>query len=222
MRARRVVAAGRIWEGSGVLARRIRRRLARWIAAGRRTDLTGWQAVLGCVVRAALVLLAAGLAVLLVRGVPISLWFATPAWVVAAYRAAPRAQSLAEGSADGGEEPLAAVPPSPGAAFARWLLQIIGGRPGIHLYELYPAMRQLPGHEALDDTALRAALRTLGVTVTRSLRVPPVEGRSGVRREDVQALLPPGGEHHGETGGDAGQPQDSPALSGTGDRAESA
>lgn len=214
---RRLVAS-RLWIGCGLLSRRIRRRLAAWIRRGRRTDLTGWTAMLGCIVRAGLLLLAAYIAVRIVRALPAVLWLATPIWCVLAYRAAPAPKDTTAAA----DEPPATAPLTPPAAFARWLLKTIGDRPGIHLYELYPAMRQLDGHEGLDDTALRAALRTLGVPVTRSLRVGPVEGRSGVRRADAEALLSPRGEQPGETGGDAGQTPDSPALSGRGEWVESA
>lgn len=215
--------AERLWTGSGILARRIRRRITTWIAAGRRPDLTGWQAILGCIMRAALVLLAGYLLARIVRALPVVLWLLAPAWLIAAYRSVPKPATAFADTAptvlgEAREEP----PVDPRLAFGRWLLQTIGSRPGIHLRELYPAMRELPGREGLSDPQLRAALRTLGVTVTRSLRVPPVEGRSGVRREDAQALLSPAGEPAGHGHGDAGQPQDSPALSGAGDRAESA
>lgn len=215
--ARRTLTAVRVWEGSGILARRIRRRITAWIAAGRRPDLTGWQAALGCIVRAALVLLAGYLLARILRALPALLWLLAPVWLVIAYRAAPPATTEEELPAGAAEPPA-----DPRADLARWLLQTIGGRPGIHLYELYPAMRKLPGLESLDDTALRAALRTLGVTVTRSLRVPPVEGRSGVRREDAEALLSPGGEGPVQTAGDAGQSGDSPVLSASGEWVKSA
>lgn len=109
------------------------------------------------------------------------------------------------------DEPTTATD-EPRIALARWLLDTIGDRPGIHLQELYPAMRQLAGQEGRTDAELRAALRTLGVPVQRSLRIGRVAGRSGVRRDDVQALLPPTGDRPVEQHGDAGQDADSPPL----------
>lgn len=94
--------------------------------------------------------------------------------------------------------------------FAQWLLDLIDDRSGIHLRELYPAMRTLPGQEDRDNGQLRAALSTLGVPVTRSLRLGGVAGRSGVARADVEALLPSTGEPGGDFDGDAGQTADSP------------
>ncbi|MFD9716703.1 hypothetical protein [Streptomyces sp. NPDC059076] len=106
----------------------------------------------------------------------------------------------------------------PRTALVEWLTLAIGDRPGIHLYELYPAMRQLRGHQGLDDAALRAALKTLGIPVTRSLRIGDIEGRSGVRLTDLTTLLPHTGEGPLSKGGDAGQSADSPP----GERSETA
>ncbi|MEU0986024.1 hypothetical protein [Streptomyces sp. NPDC005953] len=95
-------------------------------------------------------------------------------------------------------------------ALVEWLTLAIGDRPGIHLYELYPAMRQLHCRQGLDDAALRAALKTLGIPVTRSLRIGDIEGRSGVRLTDLTPLLPHTGEGPLSRGGNAGQSADSP------------
>lgn len=207
----------RLAAGSAQLAHQLRARLADWIARGRREDLSGWKAALGPAARSFAVLVIACGAARVVRAVPVLLWLLVPAWTVAAYRAAP---PLAAAGPVGDEHQE--LPADPRADLARWVLQIIGERPGVHLYELYPAMRRLPGREGLSDPQLRAALRVLGITVTRSLRVPPVEGRSGVRREDVEALLPRAESWRGERHGDAGQRPDSPVLSGVGEGAESA
>jgi hypothetical protein len=114
-------------------------------------------------------------------------------------------------------EPDDDAPADPRHALARWLLDTIGKRPGIHLRELYPAMRELPGQEGRTDAELRALLRAFDVPVHRSLRLGRVAGRSGVRRGDVEALLPSDGESPVDSGGDAGQSADSPPLSGVGE-----
>lgn len=100
--------------------------------------------------------------------------------------------------------------PEPPDAFRLWLLQLIGTRPGVHLRELYPAMRSLPGHEHLTDAQLRAALRTLSIPVSRSVRIGALAGRSGVYRAALTPLPSPGGEPRVEQGGDAGQSAFSP------------
>ncbi|MGY5048281.1 hypothetical protein ACWDE0_22015 [Streptomyces sp. 900105755] len=137
---------------------------------------------------------------------------AVVAWCLAAWWAAPPAAP----------EPAPAVETS-GApdAFVTWLLQLMGDRSGIHLRELYPAMRELPGHEGRNNAELRAALSTLGIPVTRSLRLGGVAGRSGVARASLEALPSPSGELRGEPDGDAGQGPDSPPLSVVGEGVES-
>jgi hypothetical protein len=143
--------------------------------------------------------------------------FAAPAvllaWCVAAWWVAPPTAV---------EPEQAAEVSASSDAFVPWLLQLMGDRPGIHLRELYPAMRQLPGHEDRDNGQLRAALNTLGIPVTRSLRLGGVAGRSGVARADIEALPSPSGESGGETDGDAGQSPDSPQVSVVGEGVESA
>lgn len=213
MTAPRRVAARRLWSGSGVLARRAAGGAAAWVRRGRRTDIKGLRAVFGALLRAGVLLGGAYAAARTVRAAPALLWPLSGTWVVLAYRAG-SATSLTV-------EPPAEVVPEPREAFARWVLTIIGDRAGVHLAELYPAMRTLPGQAGWDDPALRAALRVLGVPVVRSLRLGRVAGRSGVRRTDVAALLPRA-EDAVKIGGDAGQGADSPLLFAGGERVESA
>jgi hypothetical protein len=135
------------------------------------------------------------------------------AWCAAAYALAPPA--------------LDAPAPEPQAAgtrdgFVLWLVSLMTDRPGIHLRDLYPAMRELPGHEDRDNTQLRAALRTLGIPVRRSLRLGGVAGRSGVALADLEPLPSPPGELGGDFDGDAGQAMDSPDGERPGERLESA
>lgn len=107
-------------------------------------------------------------------------------------------------------------------AFVLWLADLMNGQPGIHLRDLYAAMRQMPGHEDRDNAQLRAALRTLGIPVRRSLRIGKQSGRSGVALADLQPLPSPVGESRVDSGGDAGQPADSPAGESAGEWLESA
>jgi hypothetical protein len=134
---------------------------------------------------------------------------AVVAWCAAAWWVTPPAPAV--------EEPEAAPTAEAPQAFTQWLLDTIGDRPGIHLRELYPAMRRLPGCERHDDAQLRAALQTFGIPVHRSLRIGVVAGRSGVRRGDLEALPTPDREDPTETYGDAGQSADSPPLSTSGE-----
>ncbi|MFD6275822.1 hypothetical protein ACFWFI_09645 [Streptomyces sp. NPDC060209] len=68
---------------------------------------------------------------------------------------------------------------------------LIGDRPGIHLAELYAAFQARPAAAHLDDARLRALLNHCHVTVTKSLRIGAVTGRSGIKATDIKALLSP-------------------------------
>ncbi|WP_435285925.1 hypothetical protein [Streptomyces bacillaris] len=98
-----------------------------------------------------------------------------------------------------------AAPATPRDAIVQWLTQTIGNRPGIHLYELYPKMRALPGMQAHDEPALREALRALDIPITRAFTIGDVKGRSGVRLADLAAPLPSREEQPLSKGEDAGE-----------------
>ncbi|MGA6159606.1 hypothetical protein ACPEIC_40430 [Stenotrophomonas sp. NPDC087984] len=89
------------------------------------------------------------------------------------------------------------------------VLEMVGDRPGIHLSELYPRLLASPAAAHLDETRLRATLTDAGITIHRSMRVGDVEGRSGIKRTDLEALLRPSPRSPGlapsPTRGDAGQ-----------------
>jgi hypothetical protein len=205
-------AAARLTAGSAALAQHLTRRTVRWVAAGRRADLTGWRTALGPLVRGTIIAVVLYSAARIIRARPTLLWVVVPLWLIAAWRASPRPTA---------PQPAEKPAPTPRDGLARWLLDLIGDRPGVHLAELYPALRQLPGQQDRDDAALRAALRTLGVPVVRSLRIGGVAGRSGVRRTDVAAILSPAESRDGESHGDAGQTADSPRLSVIGEEVKS-
>jgi hypothetical protein len=164
--------------GSRVLARR------GWAQLGEHLD--GWERYGALAFGGYVIVYAAGHAPNVAR-------FAIPgavvAWCVAAWWMAPPA------AAERAPEAEASGPPD---TFVPWLLHLMGDRPGIHLRDLYPAMRQLPGHEDRDNTQLRAALRTLDIPVRRSLRLGGVAGRSEVARADLAPLPSPSGESHVE------------------------
>ncbi|MGV9565061.1 hypothetical protein [Streptomyces sp. NPDC003480] len=194
-------AGAALWAGTCELVR------LGWAALGRRFD---WRE------RLAALAIGGYLAVYACQHAPQVAHFVIPvaavAWCVAAWWVVRSAI----------DEPEPTAEPTAQDWFVVWLLQLIGDQPGIHLRDLYPAMRQLPGQEDRDDTQLRAALRTLGIPVRRSLRTGGIAGRSGLARADVEPLLAPGGESGVESGGEAGQAVDSPPLSTAGEGMESA
>ncbi|GAA4663165.1 hypothetical protein [Streptomyces youssoufiensis] len=170
----------RLYDGSLLLGRRIRRAL---IPPGR----------LGAaVVRCAAGALAAVLVLNAAHQAPILMavaagWWCQRAWALGP-SAAGRHDEPAEPPADGPaavEEP----PADPHRQLLEGVHALIGDRTGIHLSELYPALLARPGAAHLDEARLRAALLATGLTIHRSMRVGDIEGRSGIKAADVQALL---------------------------------
>jgi hypothetical protein len=199
-------AGASLCAGSAVLLR------AGWTYLGER--LHGWERYGACAFGGYVAVYGCGHAPDVAR-------FAVPGtvvvWCAAAWWAAPPAD-VEEPEPEPVEEPDLDAR----AAFVQWLLDLIGDRPGIHLRDLYPAMRQLPGCESHDNARLRTALTTLGIPVHRSLRIGVLAGRSGVRKTDLLSLPPLDEPESGEPDGDAGQPVDSPAGESPGEQMESA
>ncbi|WP_438478974.1 hypothetical protein [Streptomyces asiaticus] len=106
------------------------------------------------------------------------------------------------------------------------VLEMVGDRPGIHLSELYPRLLASPAAAHLDETRLRATLTDAGITIHRSMRVGDVEGRSGIKRIDLEALLRPAPlsavPDPSPTDGDAGQAPPESGGERSGERLESA
>ncbi|WP_431772198.1 hypothetical protein [Streptomyces cucumeris] len=106
------------------------------------------------------------------------------------------------------------------------VLEMVGDRPGIHLSELYPRMLASPWGAHLDETRLRTALTDARITITRSMRVGDVEGCSGIKRADLEALLrpaPPSPEPSpSPADGDAGQAPPESGGERAGERLETA
>lgn len=179
-------AADRLCTGHAILARRVGRRLAAWVAAGRRPDLTGWRTALGPLARSA-VLLAAGYAVArIIRAVPGMLWVLTPAWLIAAYRAGkPAATAAAPAPVEGAPDPPARNPAEDVRAM---LLGVLGDRPAVHLSEVLAHLQEQGQWEGKTVRDLRARLEALGIPVQPKLKIGGVPTR-GVLRSDL--LAPP-------------------------------
>jgi hypothetical protein len=191
-------AADRVWDGSGILRRRALAGLADWVKdAG---------SMRGRLLRLAIL---AGLGYLgwrLIRAWPWLMWAATSAWCGAAWyltrkpeaeaekkpAAAPVEQAPAEPEPDPVEEaenePAPEPPRDPRAELVDTLLDVVGDAHGIHLRDLYPRLRQRPGWGHLDDPAIRAVLDDYRVPTVRAMSVGGVDGRTGIRREALQAL----------------------------------
>ncbi|MCI4045116.1 DUF3742 family protein [Streptomyces sp. TRM75563] len=95
--------------GQRLLLRRITARAAAWVHAGRRADLDGIAAILGCVLRLAVLAAGAYGAWLLIRRWPAVLWVAVPVWCWAAIRAIPTETAEQPANEEGGSEPAPAA-----------------------------------------------------------------------------------------------------------------
>ncbi|MFB6423663.1 hypothetical protein ACFCXC_18245 [Streptomyces microflavus] len=180
--AARTVTAQRLTTGSSALITRIGTRTAAWIRAGRREDLTGLAAVLGCIARALIV--AAGAYVLwrIIRAAPALLWALVPAWCWAALRAAPRtaAENFSE---EAPEEPE----PDPRDAVLRLLYEALGDNPSMYLADLLQHLQEKGHGKGWKVADLRARLEALRIPVEQRLRT----GGRGASRGIVRDQLPP-------------------------------
>ncbi|MFD8710388.1 hypothetical protein ACFV07_07925 [Streptomyces anulatus] len=120
--------------GQRLLLRRLTARAAAWVRAGRRDDLDGVAAVLGCVLRLAVLAAGAYGAWLLIRRWPSVLWVAVPVWCWAAIRAIPtEAEQPSEGEEGSGPAPAAEqAPPLPTLQDVRDAVSRVG-TPHAHL-----------------------------------------------------------------------------------------
>ena len=171
--------ADRLTTGSAATTRRLAARTAAWIARGRRTDLTGWRASLGCWSRLAGLLLGLYLAWRLIRAVPNLLWLLSAAWTIAAWRAGkplPKASS---------ETPAA---PS-GEAVRTLLLDVMGTADGVHLRTVLAHLQEHGQWEGRKVADLRTHLERLGIPLDRRVKVGRIP-TWGVRRRDLQAPSP--------------------------------
>ncbi|WP_405799303.1 hypothetical protein [Streptomyces sp. NBC_01506] len=183
-------------------------RATRRLVTGHRlniANLTGWvkekRETKSTVLRTAVLAATAWILWQTIGRTPGILWAVVLGWLVTAWRTAKNAP--AEKPTPAAKTPTPADTPQ--QSIARWIAERIGDRPGIHLAELYPAMRDLDGMATHDDQALRSALRELKIPVERTIRVGDVEGRSGIRLKDLAPLLSPTRETTRSPDGDAGQ-----------------
>lgn len=184
----------RVANGAPIVARRVTVRVAAWCRAGRRDDLEGVSAELGVYVRVGMV--AAGLygGWRLVDARPVVMWPVAVLYSVAALRAASPKRKPAAGA--GEEAGTGAVEP-PVVAVTR---ATIGADTGVHLADLYPALRAgVEGLAGADDVTLRQALADHRIVVQRSMRARGVAGRSGVRLADLPPLPSPDSSPDGST-----------------------
>ncbi|MEV5944532.1 hypothetical protein [Streptomyces sp. NPDC051994] len=186
-------AVSRLATGTTLLARRLVDRASAWVRAGRREDLTGWQASLGCWVRLVLVVAGVWIAWRIVRAAPAVLWAVLPVLGVAAWRAGrPPHKPVAPAAA-------AAKVPEPveeqhvstisDAEFIDLVRRCIGPRSGVHLAVLPDLLGELTG-EAWSGARVRAALAAAGVPVSGSVRMGSRGVSTGVRLDALPCPPP--------------------------------
>ncbi|MFF7879128.1 hypothetical protein ACFZDM_33445 [Streptomyces californicus] len=170
--------------GQRLLLRRLAARAAAWVRAGRRDDLDGIAAILGCVVRLAVLVAGTYGAWLLIRRWPAALWALVPLWCWAAVRAIPT-----------DPQPAAEEPPTAEetAAHREQLLDLIrtliGDRPGVHLSTLLDHLQKHGQAEGWEVGDLRDRLAALQVPVRRSVKVAG-KVANGVHRDDLPQPSP--------------------------------
>jgi hypothetical protein len=183
----------RLTTGSGIIAKRVRRGFVPL-----RPD--GEVRLLATLARCVPAAYAAPRLLDLAHQSPVWLVGGTGAWCIAAWRArpdkAPAEQPDAEVEAGEDDQAPADEPGAPDPAALRQavvdqLLGWVGDRRGIHLSEAYERYRELPGHEHLADTQIRAALVDhYRIPVRPAVRTP--DGvRAGIHRDDLQPLPSP-------------------------------
>ncbi|MFE9300545.1 hypothetical protein [Streptomyces sp. NPDC006856] len=178
-------SARTLTHGQRLLLRRIATRAAAWVRAGRRDDLTGLAAILGCILRA--VLLAAGAygAWWAIRRWPAVLWLLVPLWCWAAIRSIPKAAPEAPA-----EDPPAVEET---AAQREQLLDLIrtlvGDRPGVHLSTLLDHLQKHGQAEGWEVGDLKDRLTALQVPVRKSVKVAR-RVAYGVHRDDLPQSSP--------------------------------
>ncbi|MFE7347507.1 hypothetical protein [Streptomyces fimicarius] len=178
---KRTRAARTLTAGQRYLIRNLAERAAAWVRAGRRDDLDGVAAILGCILR--LVLLAAGAygTWWLLRRWPAILWAAVPLWCWAAVRAIPDNEEEAPEAAESTEaqrEQLHTL-----------IRDLIADRPGVHLAALLTHLQKHGQGEGWEVADLRTRLPLLGIPVRRSVKVNR-KVAYGVHRDDLPQPSP--------------------------------
>ncbi|KPL31135.1 hypothetical protein JI76_18215 [Streptomyces anulatus] len=178
--------ARRLVDGARILTRRQARRIAAWIRAGRRDDLTGLAAALGCIARALIVAAGAYLLWRVIRAAPALLWVLVPAWCWAALRAAPRTatEHPPEEAPEEPEQSPGSTPEEVYDATLEWIHQQIAQRNGIHLSELLSHAQAHGLFAGLDLPNFRATLERWHIPVRQQLKVGG-RNRPGIHREDL-------------------------------------
>ncbi|WP_309029106.1 hypothetical protein [Streptomyces alfalfae] len=180
----RVPAQAWMYEGSLLVLRRRTDALTRWVRAGRREDLTGWQAALGPLLRIVLLGLLAYVLWAIVRAVPWLLWLLGALWLRAAWKAA---RNRPTGTPD--EAVQDAPTGGDGAALRALVLKLMGTGSAVHLRTVLEHLQQDPETASLTASwtiaDLRARLEAQNIPVHPKVKAPGGGPTRGVRRVDL-------------------------------------
>lgn len=173
--------AGRLADGSSALTRRLTHAAVTWVRKGRRDDLTGWRAALGCWLRLALLALGLYLLWRLARFVPALLWLLSAGWITAAWRAERTP------SPDAADEPFAGAPAMPDVEAVRaLLLEAMGTADAVHLSTVLAHLQEKGHGEGWKVADLRARLDALHIPTHPKVKAPGSKSPTrGVRRADL-------------------------------------
>jgi hypothetical protein len=176
--------ADRLATGSAALARRLGTNAAAWCARARRDDLTSWRAILGILLRLALLLFGAYLLARIVRALPVLMWLLTTAWTAAAWRAGrPAAEEPAEEPA---QVPADTAPAPDREAVIALLLEAMGTADAVHLSTVIAHLQEKGHGEGWKVADLRARLEALHIPTHPKVKAPGSKSPTrGVRRVDL-------------------------------------
>lgn len=180
----RVPAQAWMYEGSLLVLRHRTDALTRWVRAGRREDLSGWQAALGPLVRVVFLGLLAYVLWAIVRALPWLLWLLGALWLRAAWKAA---RDRPTGTPDEAARPASTG--GDGAALRALVLRLMGTGSAVHLRTVLEHLQQDPETAALTArwtiADLRARLEAQGIPVHPKVKAGGGGPTRGVRREDL-------------------------------------
>ncbi|CUW29677.1 MULTISPECIES: hypothetical protein [Streptomyces] len=184
--------AARLATGSATVARRLTRRAAAWVARGRRADLTGWRAALGCWLRITLLVFGLYLLWRIVRAVPALMWLLSGVWAIAAWRAG--RGPVTEPAESPTEQPADASRGDVRAATLEWIWQRIGDRQGVHLRDLLAHAHAHGMFTGMEVAEFRGHLERWDIPVRARVRVRGQGVTVGIHRDDIQPLTSPSPE----------------------------
>jgi hypothetical protein len=178
----RQAAAARLTHGTTQLAQRLGQRATAWVRAGRRHDLAGWQASLGCIVRAGLLIAGVWLLWRAVRAAPALMLLLVPVGLLAAWRAGRSLGPVAATEATDIPEPTNEAPEVDIPAAVR---ATCGTHSGSHLGVLAEHLTRETRRE-WDIAAVRAACTAAGIPI-KTVRMGTGLGAvtKGVRLKDL-------------------------------------